>query len=228
MSWWWPPRSRIHPSRCPGPDAPTGFDVELTDAIGAELDLSVRHVRYDGADFNGIFEGLAQGTCDCVASGTTITAARERVASFCAPYFSSGQSLVCNMTRTPNVTSVDDLSGLVVGVQDGNTSQPVAEALKEKGKIAAVRVYAYDDIKVMLDDVESGTIAAAMKLAPVMHWFTKDRPALQVVQEGITKEQLGIAVKLGDEQLRAAIEGAQNQLRARGTLDRLVTKWLAP
>ena len=45
-----------------------------------------------------------------------------------------------------------------------------------------------------------------MKLAPVMHWLIRNRPALRVVQEGITDEKLGVAVRLGNDALRRAID----------------------
>jgi hypothetical protein len=86
-----------------------GFDVELTQAIAAELGLRSRLVPYAGGDFNGIFSGLANGTWDCVASGATITPERERMAAFCAPCIESGQSLVCNIEATPHVRSVNRL-----------------------------------------------------------------------------------------------------------------------
>ncbi len=66
-------------------DEPRGFDVELMQAIAAELGLAWRLIPYTGADFNGIFGGLARGMWDCVASGATITPERVRLASFCTP-----------------------------------------------------------------------------------------------------------------------------------------------
>jgi len=136
-------------------DAARGFDVELLQAIAAALGLQWRLVRYAGGDFNDIFAGLANGAYDCIASGATITPDRERMATFCAPYVRSGQSLVCNIESTPHVRSVDDLRGLVIGVQHGNTSEPVAHRLKDEGRVGEVRTYAYHDIGVMLDDLTS-------------------------------------------------------------------------
>jgi len=78
----------------------------------------------------------------------------------------------------------------------------------------------------MLDDLQSGTTGAVMKLAPVMRWLIRNRPALQVVQEGITKEALGIAVRLGNDALRQALDGAQTRLRERGVLGQLTARWL--
>ena len=59
----------------------------------------------------------------------------------------SGQSLVVDAGRHPDVHGIDDLKGLVVGVQNGNTSQPVADKLVAEGHAARVRVYAYNEIE---------------------------------------------------------------------------------
>ena len=207
-------------------ETPTGFDVELMRAICAELGLEWRLAPYTGEDFNGIFDGLSSGSWDCVASGTTITPERQAVATFCEPYLQSGQSLVCNIEKTPGVHSIEDLTGMVIGVQHGNTSEPVAHRLKSEGRVADVRTYAYHDINLMLDDLEAGKIGAVMKLAPVMHWLIRNRPALRIVQEGITDEKLGVSVRLDKDGLRQAINEAQARLRANGELGRLVRKWL--
>ncbi len=170
-------------------NGPDGFDIALMRHIAERLGREWRLVPYKGADFNGIFAGLADGSYDCVASGTTITPAREAVADFCAPYVVSGQSLVVDVTRHPSVHGIDDLKGLVIGVQQGNTSQPVAEKLVAEHRAARVRVYAYDAIEQALDDLSTGGCDVFMKLAPVMQWFVRDRPRLRVVQTGITRER---------------------------------------
>ena len=89
-----------------------------------------------------------------------------------------------------------------------------------------VRTYAYHEIGVMLDDLEAGTIGAVMKLAPVMHWLIRNRPALRIVQEGITNEKLGVAVRLGNDALRRAIDDAQARLSEQRCSGQLTRKWL--
>src|SRR5208337_1385153 len=126
---------------------PAGFDVTLMQRIADQLGREWQLIRYTGADFNGVFAGLNDNTYDCIASGTTITPDRERVADFCAPYAISGQSLVVNPSRHPNVHGIADLQGLVIGVQRGNTSQPIAAKLVAQHSAARVRVYAYDEIE---------------------------------------------------------------------------------
>ena len=89
-----------------------------------------------------------------------------------------------------------------------------------------MRVYAYNEIEKVLDDLSTGGCDALMKLAPVTAWFVRDRPKLKVVQVGITTEQLGICVRKGNAMLRAAIDRAQAELAAGGTLAALVAEWL--
>jgi len=202
-----------------------GLDIDLMKAICGELGLVWQLCRYVGADFEGIFDGLERGAWDCVASGATITPGRDAKADFCTPYLVSGQSLVCNIERTPQIRSIRDLKGKVIAVQRGNTSEPVVERLKAEGAVADVRLYPYDGIVAMLDDLEAGRIAAIMKIAPVMHWLTRDRPLLRVVEEGITAEKIAISVRRGNYGLRQAIERAQQNLVANGTLARLTSTW---
>jgi polar amino acid transport system substrate-binding protein len=157
-------------------NGPAGFDIALMQRIAERLGRQWQLVRYQGADFNGIFAGLDKGAYDCVASGTTITSERQRVADFCAPYVVSGQSLVVDPSHHPNVHNVDDLHGLVIGVQQGNTSQPVADRLVAEHRAARVRVYAYDEIEQALGDLSTGGRDVFMKLAPVTEWYVRDRP----------------------------------------------------
>jgi polar amino acid transport system substrate-binding protein len=207
-------------------DGPAGFDVALMQRIATMLDRDWQLVSYKGADFNGIFAGLDAGTYDCIASGTTITPERERVVDFCAPYAISGQSLVVDPSRHPDVHGIGDLSGLVIAVQQGNTSQPVADKLVADHRAARVRVYAYDEIEKALADLSTGGCDVFMKLAPVTEWFVRHRPKLKVVQTGITRERLGICVRKGDTALMQAIDHAQIALMKEGTLPGLIRQWL--
>ena len=207
-------------------DDPAGFDIALMQRIAEILGRKWQLVPYKGADFNGIFAGLDDGSYDCIASGTTITPGRCKVADFCAPYAVSGQSLVVDVTRYPNVHGIADLKGLVIGVQQGNTSQPIADKLVAEHRAAGVRLYAYDQIEKALDDLTSGGCDAFMKLAPVTAWFVRDRLKLKVIETGITVEHLGVCVRKGNTALRKAINKAQAALVADATLAALIKQWL--
>ena len=203
-----------------------GLDIELMTAIAEKLGLAVEFVPYEGADFNSIFDGLTAKDFDCVAAGTTVTPEREKKADFVPPYLISGQSLAVDTRRLPRVHSVDDLGGLTIGVQQGNTSGPIAEKLVADGKAARVRVYDYGSIRAALDDLTTGGCDAFMKLAPVLTELVKPITDVEVVQRGISTENIAIAVGLGDQELLARITVAQAELEEDGTLQRIRRKWL--
>ena len=202
---------------------PTGFDVALMQHIASQLgDMAAgplhrfrlqRHLRRPR---RGHLRLRRLGL-------TTITPDRERLADFCPPYVVSGQSLVVDPNRHPHVNGIADLQGLVIGVQQGNTSQPVADRLVAEHRAARVRVYAYDEIETALDDLSTGGCDAFMKLAPVAEWFVRDRHRLKVVAAWlITRERLGVCVRKGNTVLRAAIGNAEAVLIQNGRLPALL------
>jgi ABC-type amino acid transport substrate-binding protein len=139
-------------------------------------------VRYSGADFNGIFDGLAKGSHDCVISGTTITPERATVALFSQPYLEFNQGVAVNRLSTPNVSSLRDLHGLTAGIQSGNTSDFVAKRLLAEGAIAGIKYYPYHGIATALDDLEARRIGLVIKLFPVISWLVKDSSQLSVAK----------------------------------------------
>ena len=135
--------------------------------------------RHDGAH---VRVGIAPGrdkSYDAVISGTTITPERERVALFSAPYLQFDQGLAVNVRRNPRIKSSDDLRGLVVGIQVGNTSGLVARRLLAGGAIRDIKYYPYHGIITALDDLYAGRIGALIKLFPVISWLVKDRGEIE-------------------------------------------------
>jgi ABC-type amino acid transport substrate-binding protein len=104
-----------------------GLDIDLMTGIAKILGATVEFIAYTGTDFNAIFDALSAGAYDCVAAGTTVTPERAAKAQFTPPHLISGQSLAVDTTRLPQVKSIEDLVGLTIGVQQGDTSQPIAD-----------------------------------------------------------------------------------------------------
>lgn len=203
-----------------------GLDIDLMTGIAASLGATVEFVAYAGSDFNGIFDDLNAGAYHCVAAGTTVTPERERQAAFAPPYLISGQSLAVDTGRLPQVRSIDDLRGLTIGVQQGNTSQPVAQRMVARGEAARVRVYDYGSVHAALTDLTTGGCDVFMKLAPVLTELVRELPEVEVVQRGITVENIAVAVASGDKALLSRVTVAQAELEADGTLQRIRRKWL--
>ena len=203
----------------------TGFDTELMRLICDDLGLILRPVRYAGDDFNGIFDGLGDGSYDAVISGTTITPGRERVALFSDPYLEFDQGLAVNVRRDPQIKSLDDLRGRVVGIQVGNTSELVARKLLARGAIGDIKYYPYHGILTALDDLSAGHIEALIKLFPVVSWLVKDRSELAVIGQISTHEKLGIAFASTNVRLCQAVNKSLASIKKSGAFEALRRKW---
>ena len=203
----------------------TGFDVELMRAVCARLSLELRPLAYAGEDFNGIFAALAQGTCDAVISGTTITPERAAIVRFSQPYLEFNQGIAVNRRLTRRVGSTADLRGLTAGIQKGNTSDIVARHLLAQGDIAGIRYYPYHGIGTALDDLEAGRIGLVIKLFPVISWLTHERPELAIAMQIPTHEQLGIAYAPERADLCDAVDATIEALCESGELAKLRAAW---
>jgi polar amino acid transport system substrate-binding protein len=203
----------------------TGFDVELMRAVSGRLSLELRPLSYKGENFNDIFAGLVEGTCDAVISGTTITPERAAVVRFSRPYLQFNQGIAVNRGLTPHVSSTADLRGLTAGIQKGNTSDIVARHLLAQGDIAAISYYPYDGIGRALDDLEAGRIGLVIKLFPVIAWLTRERPELAIAMQIPTHERLGIAYAPERADLCDAVDATIESLRESGQFAKLQAAW---
>ncbi len=209
---------------------PVGFDIALMQAICADLGLAWQGCRYEGADFNGIFDGLADGSWDCVASGATITPARRSQSRLLpAPISFPARAFVCNVTRTPNIRSIHDLKEQIIAVQHGNTSQPVAERLKAQGEVADVRVYPYDGIGKMLDDLESRADRRHHETG-AGDALADPRPPQPQGRAGRHNDRKAgdFGADRGTRPLREALDAAQARLAANGRWNGSVGAWIGP
>jgi polar amino acid transport system substrate-binding protein len=205
--------------------AATGFDIEFMRAVSGRLGLELRPLAFEGADFNAIFDGLRNGACDAVISGTTITPERAAKVRFSQPYLAFDQGIAVNRRVTPNAASFADLRGLTAGIQSGNTSDLVARRLLAQGDIAAIKYYPYHGILSAIDDLEAGRIGLVIKLRPVIAWLVKDRPDLSVALKAPTGERLGVAFAPDRADLCEAVDEAIQELRANGAFAKLQADW---
>jgi polar amino acid transport system substrate-binding protein len=94
----------------------SGFDIDLMNAIAAKLGLEP---TYQNSSFDTIFRDVAAGQFDIVAAASTITPDREKVVTFSRPYYEAQQALV--VPEGSDIASTADLSGQIVGAQQGTT-----------------------------------------------------------------------------------------------------------
>jgi polar amino acid transport system substrate-binding protein len=194
----------------------TGFDVELVEAIGEKID---RQPDFVDTSFDTIFRDLAQGKFEMVASATTITPEREKTVDFSDPYYLAEQAILAK--EGTDVKSIEDLSGLTVGVQQGTTGEEYVEEETDAGEVRS-----YPEGPDMVTPLRGGTIDAAVLDIPVAENLAAAGEGIEVSAEIKTGEEYGLVVPQGEEDLLNEVNEALQELKDDGTLNELYEKWL--
>jgi polar amino acid transport system substrate-binding protein len=151
-----------------------GWDTEVVD-IGWETIVSG--------------EALNTGQCDVSAGAMTITDEREAVMDFSDPYFEATQAL---MTKAGSgITSLDDLAGMSVAVQDGTTG---ADYVRENAP-DDTKIVSFEDSALMQQAVKTGKTDAGVNDNGLLNYFVSENPDVEVVNEFKTGESYGFSVK---------------------------------
>jgi ABC-type amino acid transport substrate-binding protein len=200
---------------------PTGFDVELTEAVAAKLGLKVQWVKATYGP--SIFSGVAANQFDLIAAAVTITPKRSQIVAFSDPYFDADQSLTVNTAKTPDIMSTDDLqSGDVVGVQANTTGLIWAqENLQPKG----IQIKAFPEVPSAFNDLQAGTVQGVINDFPSSLAEVKTRPGLKVVQTIPTGEHYAFALSPTNPGLLAAWNQQQAAVIADGTYAQIFAKY---
>ncbi len=194
-----------------------GFDVELIEAIAKVMN---RPVEWTEIDFKGLIPGLLAKRFDVAASATYITDERRKVVDFTDPYYPGGLVIMTKKGDTA-IKSVDDLKGKKVTVQVGTKSVGYL-----KDNYPAVERVEVEKNQEMFQLVEVGRADAAVTGKPAAKLYARARGTLQVVDKQLTIEEYGFALRKEDAELIRQFNDALKKLKADGTYDKLVAKYL--
>lgn len=194
-----------------------GFDVELIEAIGKTLG---KKVEWTDIDFKGLVPGLVSKRFDVAASAIYITDERRKVVDFTDPYYPGGLVIMTKKGDT-KVQSPDDLKGKKVAVQVGTKS---VNFLKEN--FPAVERVEVEKNQEMFQLVEIGRADAAVTGKPAAKVYVRAKGTLQVVDKQLTVEEYGYAIRKDLPDLTKQFNEALKKLKADGTYQALVNKYL--
>ena len=195
----------------------TGFDVELIEAIAKVLN---RQVEWIDIDFKGLVPGLVANRFDVVASAIYVTDERRKVVDFTDSYYPGGL-VIMTKVGDQKIKGPDDLKGKKVAVQVGTKS---VNFLKES--FPTVERVEVEKNQEMFQLVEIGRADAAVTGKPAAKVYAKARGTLQLVEPSLTVEEYAFALRKDEGDLIKQFNEALKQLKADGTYDKLVAKYL--
>lgn len=203
----------------------TGADIELAKYIAEQLGVELEIIN---VAFDSISTYLVNDEADMSLSAMTITEERKETLDFSVPYTTAQQYIIV-LEDNDTVTVLDDLAGQNIGVHLGTTGDFLVSDEVMMGVLAGtgsnVAQYKFlTDAALALKNGELGAIVCDTQLAEnivAVNEGLKCFPLAFAAGE-VEIEQLGIAMKKGDEEFVAKVNEIITPVIEDGTFD----KWL--
>ncbi|MGC4935137.1 transporter substrate-binding domain-containing protein [Gordonia sp. DT30] len=201
---------------------PTGFEVEVVDAVGKILGLTPGYVN---TDFASIIPGVAAGTYDLGMRSIFDTKDREKQVDM-VTYFSGGTQWV---RRADDGVDPNDACGKKVGVENGTVQATTEIPAKSQSctvtgdpPITATGFGTLDDALAALKDrrvqaVSSDSLAVSYAVA-------QSANALATAGAPFDTEPYALAIRKGSE-LAKPLQAALQKLIDTGTMRAIAHKW---
>ena len=193
-----------------------GIDIEPAQAIADKLGLEL---QIDDMDFDAALLAVQQGKADMVMAGVTVTDERQNVMDFTDSYATGIQSII--VKEDSDIASVDDLAGKKIGTQRGTTGY-----LYCSDDFGDENVVAYDNGLTAVQMLNNGQVdCVVIDNAPAKE-FIAANPGLKLLDTAYVEESYAIGVGKGNTELKDAINTALEELKADGTLQAIVDKYI--
>jgi ABC-type amino acid transport substrate-binding protein len=194
----------------------SGYDIDVLNTIAENLGLEV---EYQDTGFATIFRDVAAGQFDTAAAASTIKPGREKQVDFTDPYYASATALV--VPEGSSITSVDDLSGKIVGTQDGTIQEDFANEETD-----ASEVRGFPEGTNALSSLLTGAVDAALIDEAVAVDALENQGGLEIAKSfaAISPDLFGFAVAPDNDALREAMNEELAAMKEDGTLAELYEK----
>ena len=192
-----------------------GIDVDTAKAIAEKLGLEL---QIDDMEFDAALLSVQQGKADIVMAGVTVTDERKAVMDFSDSYATGIQSII--VPNDSDIASPDDLAGKKIGTQRGTTGYIYCS--DDFGEDSVV---AYDSGLTAVQALNNGQVdAVVIDNAPATEYVAAN-PGLKVLDTSYAEEDYAIGMAKGSS-LEAAVNAALEELKADGTLQSIVDKYI--
>ena len=199
-----------------------GIDVEVAGAIAEKLSLEL---VVDDMGFDAALQAAQTGKSDMVMAGVTITEERQAVMDFSDSY-ANGVQVVIVKEDSP-IQTVDDLANAnMIGCQMGTTGYIYCSDTPDNGGYGEDHVTPYDDGAAAVQALVNGQVDAVVIDNMPAQEYVAANPGLKILDTEFANEDYAIGVAKGNTALLDAINGALAELKADGTLQSIVDKYI--
>ena len=194
-----------------------GIDIEIAAAIAEKLGLEL---QVDDMDFDAALTAVQQGKCDFVLAGLTYNEERAQLMTFSDSYAQGVQAII--VKEDSAIASPDDLANAaMIGTQRGTTGY-----LYCTDDFGEDHVAAYDSGAAAVQALLNGQVDAVVIDKMPAETFAAENDGLKVLDTAYTTEDYCAAVAKDNEALVKEVNVVLAELKADGTLDQIVAKYI--
>ena len=194
-----------------------GIDVEIASAVAAKLGLEL---VVDDMGFDAALISAQNGQSDMVMAGVSVTEARLEVMDFSETY-AIGVQVIIVKDGSPIETVEDLADAAMIGTQKATTGYIYCS-----GDYGEDHVTAYENgataVMALLNDQVDCVVIDNM---PAQE-FVAGNPGLKILDTAYAEEEYAIGFAKGNTQLVDAVNVALAELRAEGTIDAIIEKYI--
>jgi len=209
----YPPFNQIDPS-----GKLIGFDVDVGNALCERMKVECVWVTQD---WDGIIPGLLAKKYDTIVASMSITEERKQAVDFTERYYSNSLRYIA---RKDSNLDVDNLKGKTVGAQRAT----IAAIYLEDHMRGVVDIKVYDTQENAYIDLAAGRLDAVLGDMLVNYeWLQSDAGKdFDFFGEAFNRsDEIGIAVRKGEDTLRQRLNEAIKAIREDGTYAKINTKY---
>ncbi len=197
-----------------------GFDVDIAQALCAQMKADCSLIAQD---WDGIIPALLAGKYDAIVSSMSITDERKQVVDFTDRYYTNSLTFVAPKNSEISDVSPAGMAGKTLGAQSSTVS---ASYLEEQYKDSNIKLYPTQDDAYL--DLASGRLDAVLAdVGPTNLWLDTDGGSCcAFLGEAVVKDdQIGIAIRKEDGDLKQKLNEALAAILADGTYDKISAKY---
>ena len=201
---------------------PIGIDVEVAAAIANKLGLEL---VVDDMGFDAALLAVQNGQSDIAMAGITVSEDRLAKMDFTDSYATGVQVVI---VKEGSDVTMDNLGEKMIGTQMGTTGYIYASDTPDNGGYGEDHVIGYETGAVAVQALVSGQVdAVIIDNLPAQSYVEANAAAGLTILEGTwVEEDYAIALQKGNTELMAAVNGALNELKADGTFQSIVDKYI--
>ncbi len=200
-----------------------GIDVEVAGAIAEKLGLEL---QIDDMSFDAALLAVQGDSpkADIVMAGVTVTEDRQLVMNFSDSYATGIQVVI--VKEGSAIKSIDDLEGKKIGTQMGTTGYIYCSDTPENGGYGEENVIAYDSGITAVQALVNGQVDCVVIDNEPAQAYVKANAGLSILDTEFTNEDYAIGMNKGNACLLAAVNAAMAELKADGTFQKIVEKYI--